>query len=258
MKQIVKWVFVSGVLALVCFYGAAKLTIHHIAHAQVRVVPFVLRTDSYNYDNGPKGELFLKEVVARRSDGASAVISTVGDPSSGSTLKTLNFLDGTMVEVYDPIQAKSSWHMAAIRLAGLKERLLNPASDCMPKEKLEGTRKVLGRDVILGHAVIRIEADSSDGRLVDWKAPDLACETVEFTFEERQPDGSLKLKAHERAVSLDIGEPPPDVFDSGANYEEMKPSEAQARYFRKLGIPEDPATKQSAKRSDTIYLQGQR
>jgi len=258
MKEKVMWIFLSGALALLCFYGAAKLTIYRIAHAQVRVVPFVLRTESYNYDKGPKGELFLKEIVARRSDGATAVISTVGDPSSSNTVKTLTFLDGTSMVVYDPIQAKSSWHMTVTRLAGLKEHLLNPTSDCMPKEKLEGRRKVIGRDVILGHTVMRIEADMSAERMVDWKAPDLACQALEFTFEERQPDGSLKLKTHEKAVSLDIGEPPSNIFDSGASYEEMKPSEAQARYFRKVGAPEDAASKRSAEQSDRTYLQGQR
>jgi hypothetical protein len=257
MKDKGTWIFLSGALAVLCFYGAGKLTIYHIASAQVRVAPFVLRTESYNYDKGPKGELFLKELLARRSDGATAVISTVGEPSSGNTVKTLTFLDGKSVVVYDPIQAKSSWHITAARLAGLKEHLLNSASDCMPEGKREGKQGVIGDDVILGHKVIRIGSDLSTGRVVDWKAPDLTCETLEFTFEEHQPDGSLKLKTHEKAVSLDIGEPPSDIFDSGADYAEMKPSEAQARYFQKVGISEEAASKESAEQSDINYLQGQ-
>jgi len=258
MKDKGAWIFLCGVLAVLCFYGAGKLTIYHIASAQVRVAPFVLRTESYNYDKGPKGELFVKEVVARRSDGATAEISTVGEPSSGNTVKTLTFLDGRAVVVYDPIQAKSSWHITTARLAALKEHLLNSASDCMPREKREGKRSVIGDDVVLGHKAIRIQSDLSSGRIIDWKAPDLACETLEFTFEERQPDRSLKLKTHEKAVSLDIGEPPSNMFDSGADYAEMKPSEAQARYFQKVGAPEDAASKQSAEQSDINYLRGQR
>ncbi len=258
MKDKVTWIVLYVAMAALCFYGAAKLTMYHIASAQGRIVPFVLRTESYNYDKGPKGELFLKEAVARRSDGATAVISTVGEPSSGNTVKTLTFLDGRSVVVYDPIQAKSSWHVTATRLAGLREHLLNPASDCMPEGKREGKRNVIGDDLILGHKVIRIESDLNAGRVIDWKAPDLACEALEFTFEERQSDHSLKLKTHAKAVSLDIGEPPSDIFEAGADYVEMKPSEAQARYFQKVGAPEDAASKQSAEQSDIEYLQGQR
>ena len=252
-------VVLCGVLALVCFYGAERLTESHIARAaEVKVVPFVLRTESYNYDKGPKGELFLKETVARRADGATATISTVGKPSSGNTVKNLIFLDGTSILVYDPIQAKSTWHIHATRLAGLKEHLFNPAADCMPEGKREGERKGIGDDVVLGHKVVRIDSNLSSGRVIDWKAPDLACEALAFTFEERQPDGSLKLRTHVKAVSLDLREPPSDIFDSGAEYVEMKPSEAQARYFQKVGVQEDEASKQSAQQSDIQYLQGQR
>jgi|HubBroStandDraft_6_1064221.scaffolds.fasta_scaffold00142_2 hypothetical protein len=259
MKDKLAWIVLCGALAVLCFYGAAKLTTNHIAHAQVSVTPFVLRTESYNYDKGPKGELFVKEVVARRSDGATAVISTVGDLSLGYTIKTLTFLDGTSITVYDPIRTKSSWHVTTQRLAQLKEHLLlHPAPDCMPEGVREGPVRILGDDLILGHKVIQVESKFGSGRLIEWDAPDLACKTLEFRFEERQPDGSLKIKTHEKAISLDIGEPPSSIFDVGADYQEMKPSEAQARYFQKAGVPEDTASKQSAQQADIVYLRGQR
>ena len=236
---------------MLCFYGAKRLTIHRIASAQVRVVPFLLEDDSYNFDEKAEGELFLKKVTARRSDGAVAEISTVGPVSLGKTIRKVRYPDGTSVDFFDLIAAKTSWRMTSPQLGGLKEHLQNPPPNCV--HETEGSPKVIGEDIILEQRVLVVQANLSMGRMTQWKAPDLDCQTLRMRFEALQPDGSLKLKAEGRPAALAIGEPPATMFDSGKNYRELKPSEAQSEYLQRTGVPEDEETKSSVQPLDQKY-----
>ncbi len=252
MKLLI-WIFLSIGLAILCFFAGSRLMVEHLANAQVRVAPFVLQVESYNFDRDPEGEVFHKKVVARRSDGTTVVVSSIGPLSSGKFVKKITFPEGRWMTVFDLIQAKTTWQMGPTGLAAFKEHMQNPPKNCLLD--VEGNPHLLREDVILGHKVVVVQSDTGNGRMTEWKAPDLSCERLQFRFESRTPDGLLKLKSEGRAVSLVLGEPPDSMFETGLNYRELKPSDAQHEFFEKWGVPEDSDSKESVERLDKRYSQ---
>lgn len=239
------------VLPIIFFYASKRIVIQQKAYAQIRAVPFVLEIHSYSFKDNPAGELFHKTIVARRSDAATVSISTVGPLSWGKTVKKLTFTDGERVTVFDLIRAKTSWHLRPSALATLKDRIENHPSDCV----FGADTKFLRTDVLLNHPVVVVEKDLSEEHttITRWMAPDLGCESLQFRYGSRQPDGSLKQLSESRLVDLRLGDPDPRLFDPAVNYEELRPSDAQSRYFQKLGLPEDDESKQSVERLDKKY-----
>jgi hypothetical protein len=251
MRRNLVWISITTLVVISCFFAARRLTTHRIARANITVVPFVLQLDNYNFDTDPNGKLFHKRVFARRSDGASANVETVGLLSWGKTTRKVTYPDGRWVTVYDLIGAKTSWQLKPSSLARMKRLLQEPPPDCV--FQTEGDPKVISTETILGQKVFVVQAASTSWRETAWRAPGLACQELKFRFESRQPDGSFKLKSEERPVGLTIGEPPPSLFDSGPSFEEQKPSDAHRHFFEKLPIPEDDATKKESEQMDMDY-----
>lgn len=192
--------------------------------------------------------------MARRSDGATANVATVGLIEWGTTTRKVTYPDGIWASVYDMIAAKTTWHMHPVALASMKQRLQNPPADCV--FKTEGNPRFIRNETLLGHQVAIIQTLTSTERGTFWRAPDLGCEELQFRYEAIQSDGSFKLFSEERLISLKIGEPEPRLFELGANLKEMKPSEAHRLYFEKLGVPEDDNTKRVSEQMDRSYMSG--
>jgi hypothetical protein len=64
---------VAILAGILCYYLGARLAIVHVAMAQDKVVPFVLKANVYAYEHDPKGALAINNNFARRSDGAFAM-----------------------------------------------------------------------------------------------------------------------------------------------------------------------------------------
>lgn len=242
------------VLAAACFYLFKTLTIRRIAHAQVVSTPFVLEAEAYHFDGDTQGELLSKRTVARRSDGATVLMSNVGPVGWGETSRRITFMDGRSVSIVDSLETKTTWPVVPDqRLASLKEQLLRPPRNCIRVgETLLGYGKVLGQDT----AVIRGAPLSGDDplRLTHWRAPDLACQNLGYRVEERQGDGSWRLITVGRTVSLNLQEPDPRLFQVAPGYTELKPSEVQRKLFEKMGVPPDHASDNEVERLDNAYL----
>jgi hypothetical protein len=94
----------------------------------------------------------------------------------------------------------------------------------------------------------------SRSRLTEWRIRALSCQRIQFRLEEAQADGSWKLVAEGRPVSLTLGEPDPRLFEEGAGYVELKPSERVRRQVTRLGHPEAMADwAKWAEREDKMY-----
>ena len=140
-------------------------------------------------------------------------------------------------------------------MASAKRFLSNPPADCMfhPGEIL------LGYDLVFGQkAAIIKEPPHPDGasqQMKKWRSPLLGCQNLQYRLEARQPDGSSKLLAEGRPVSLKLGEPPAALFDEGESFAELRPSQAGALVADRLGVVYDD-WERSMRRQDARYLDG--
>lgn len=226
-------------LAVGCFYMSRALLIQHVAGAEIRVTPYVLQTETRSFDNDPDGELFSRRTLARRSDGASAIVFTdlgkIGF-AAGETSRRVTLPDGSVIMLHDSISARStSPPMSTQRLAWYKTRHLQPPQNCVfPGETLQGYEALLGQSTAL------VEHTSTDGyHVVYWRAPELGCENLRYRGDEKAPDGSRKLVTEMKAVTLRLEEPDPVLFDVREDYDQLKPSECLRRQTARLGIAWD-------------------
>src|SRR5690349_1101429 len=162
---------VSLVIAL-SLYGAKHATFHFKAYAQVTATPFVAETDIYEFRSNPQGTLFFKEVVARRSDGSTAEVSSKG-PIWGASMRKVTFMNGSTVSVFDFISARSSFKMKPQELAELKQKLNNSPVDCVYR----GDAQIIDRQMLFGQQVIvqqhLVNINQEQLRATEWLAPKL-------------------------------------------------------------------------------------
>lgn len=219
-KSLIKrwWLALFPVLAIVSFYAAKHTTIELKAFAQVQATPFVLETYSYSFSQNPSGDLLEKRVTARRSDGSTAEVFTMG-PHLLLSARTMTFMSGARLNVLDFVSL-TKWNTKPSELAALKDRLTNAPPDCLFRPfKLIRYDKLLGEHVVMVQAVYPQQV----GRDYLWLAPRLGCESMKFRFETPQPDGSYKLVAESKPVSLTLGEPDPRFFfDPASHYSEPR------------------------------------
>lgn len=229
--------------------------VRSLAQSQIDVKPFVLRIDSYSFDQNPAGELLTRKTVARRSDGATVRIGTALGRTglhAGETYRKIIFPDGTMMTVFDSISAQSTAPpLAPLVLARWKERLVRPPDNCVfPGETLVGHGEIAGLKV----AIVKWPPNGDLEDLTQWRAPELACEGLQLRVEAIQGDGTRGLRTEARLVSLELREPDQGLFEAGRNYAEMAPSEAFRRVTTRLGIPWSEEFQRAAEKEDRIYF----
>ena len=236
-----------GALTLIAAasYFAGHFAFHVKAYAQVRAVPFVLETASYNFENNPRGDFFLGKTVARRSDGATAEIESSTNFAAPS--RTVTFLNGAAFRAFDLIRSKTSVTLNQKEIAALNQRLTNPPSDCV----MWRNATVIDRPILFGEQLVVVQHVTTSGhRLTYTFAPRLGCEEVGWRHETIQPDGSFRVKTELRLVSLTFKEPEAALFDPAANYEEVLPSEILRRELQKVGKTPTQKDLEQAARTD--------
>ncbi|HET7183048.1 MAG TPA: hypothetical protein VFI82_00075 [Terriglobales bacterium] len=170
-------------LAAIAFDVAKSWTTVTLAQTSVTVTPFTFETETYNFESDEKGKPFHKEVVARRSDGSTVKIATVGRIEWGTTTRKITHTTGVWASVYDLIEAKTTWQMHPAELAALKERLRNPPVDCV--FQTAGNPSFVRNDIVLGHELAVIQTSTATERGTFWRARNLGCEELQFRFESR-------------------------------------------------------------------------
>jgi len=222
-------------LGVACFYLTSFVGRGRTVGAQSLVTPFILQTESYGYNADSKWQLLDRKTEARRSDGATVVVEDIAlDTPSERTERKIIFMDGKIVTLSDSVSAKSTMFMASSD-AGARHRQLmtHPPSNCVfTGETLLGFSTEMGQRV----AIIRQSGVAHEDLIETWwRAPNLCCKRLRFQIQTKQTDGELKLAAEARPISLKLEEPPATLFDEGANYDEVKPSERLRRDLAKTG-----------------------
>ena len=246
------WIL-GGILVVGCYYASKNIEIGRMARAQVAVAPFVLEMESYGFEDNPSGELVSKSTIARRSDGASVLVTTalgrVG-LDMGETARKITLTDGTILTLSDSIRAKTTWpRPSSQQLAEMKTRLVDPPKNCVFRgETLVGYATVLGEKTTAVRWPPMAHYENTD-----FRDPSLGCEKLGYRSYSKESDGSSRLQAEGRAISLTVGEPDVGLFDLGTNYAELKPSERLRRQVQRLGIPWDDNMQEYGVRMDRVY-----
>ena len=252
MSHKLYWFAVVSLIIALSFYGAKHATFHIKAYAQITATPFVAETDVYEFRSNSQGTLFLKRVVARRSDGSTAEVSSKG-PIWSAPMRKVTFMNGSIISAFDFIAARTSFQMKPQELAQLKQKLRNSPADCVYRSDAQ----IIDRQVLFGQQVIvqehTVSINQEQQRATEWLAPQLGCEQLGYRYETKQPDGSYKLQTEGRLISLEIKEPPPAFFDPAKNFEEVLPSEIMRRHYQKVGQPEPKEIEQQGKEADQYH-----
>jgi hypothetical protein len=175
------------------------------------------------------------ETLARRSDGATVRVMSVGPQGLGRFTRELSFPDGKSVMVFDSIEAKVTWPVQDPRF-----RRSDAPATCVS----DPSAHLLRRDKIENQDVEVIERAAGSYRLTVSVAPKLGCENMGVKSEAMRPDGSFKLASETKTTKLAIGEPDPRLFEIAPVLVEMKPSEAHRKLWETIDLhlgPEDKA-----------------
>lgn len=155
-----------------------------------------------------------------------------------------------MFTIEDWIQAKTTWpQMSAKAVDQRNSRLAHPPENCVaPGETLVGFGELLNHKV----ALVRWP-QSGNERVTQSQAIDLGCQSLLDQVEDQQPDGSWAVVAETRTAGLTIGQPDPSLFDTGAAYAEMSPSQMLRKAEAYSGTAASYGTDQTAKAQDKAY-----
>jgi hypothetical protein len=246
--------------AAVSLYLTASLQLLRAVKAQGRAAqPFYLKRTIFTDNHSGRLSAFRTEVVARRSDGATARISSFGPLTAPGYFRKVDFLDGRSVTLVDSIKAKSTWPaMNQNELSSLSQKITRAPSDCGVHSPYSLVRfdSLDGQDVVVAEGVI-----ANRYRLTRWLAPKLGCEDMYYKSEALGTDGASSISSEARISDLRLGEPDPNLFDLGAEYTEMKPSQAQNLLLQRINPSLSPreveGARTEAKQADALYERSQ-
>jgi hypothetical protein len=252
-KNLRRAIFALGTagLAALCFLIAKNVEIVRIARAQTVAEPYQFQMEVYTFQDDPSGQLLVRETKARRSDGTTVLSEDILLPRIERTARKIIYPDGTIETLNDSIAARTTCHLASTSaVAAYKEGLLNPPETCVGAagETLVGYTKILGQNV----AIIK-STSSSNEVLTRWVAPALGCLTLQYRVDLKQADGSVKVEAEGRPTSLQLQEPDPDLFSSGATYTELMPSQRIRKLLTSEGLAWNQTYQDQGQQLDSAY-----
>jgi hypothetical protein len=137
------------------------------------VQPFVLQRLVRTPDD--KGQLAFhkSELIARRSDGATALVESVGSQGSTALVRKLTYIDGTSVSFFDTLKLKTTWKpMRRFDVARWQNERVSPSPDCNVGKPFSFLRydKVGDYRVAVLQGVLQ-----TTYRVTRWASPDFGC-----------------------------------------------------------------------------------
>jgi len=253
-KPGVLWTALILLAGATAFVIAQPLTVGYLASQELSVTPFTLKLEGYDYAIRPGTVThFQTKTIARRSDGAVADAGVNGLLDRGFELdtRTVSLPNGDILSIADKVSAYVKWpRPSEEQIAARKERMRHPPANCVSFS----AQSIVEFGTIMGHQVVAISWQPGDEKVTIWRAPDLGCEALQVRAEVLQPDGSYKLKAETKTVSLVIGEPDPSLFDLPSGYTSAKPSELLRKEFERIGAAWSEDVQRDADRADAQYL----
>lgn len=223
--------------AAVAFFGARATLASHPALTPIAVTPFSLQTDIYKASSNT---LELKKVhkKARRSDGTTAELDSVGNVDWNLFARKVTTLDGEAHGIIDALQMVSSYKMRQKELQLLRYRLQTPPVDCVFEGMQHVTQEMYGQ-VLLD---VNTEDLGNGLRATDRLAPKLGCEVIASDL-DKLVGGVYEPVTEEHIVSLVIGQPNADLFGPWGLYRESKLSDMKRAAFVSRGVSQTECDK---------------
>ena len=200
-------------------------------------VPFTLKIQETDYEQDPAGNLAAVQTQAQRSDSATVTVVTRYRTPVPRTLREIRLPDGTSVRLVDAISAKSTCRPKHREVAPVRETLYSAPR---PPNCLGALDKLLGRTALFGQPVNVVGTWDLGSGGERWVAPALGCKELQWQNATLQSDGSRRIDFEGKLVSFTLGEPDVRLFDLGASYAEMKPSELLRRQLEAAGVHWNP------------------
>jgi hypothetical protein len=169
--------------------------------------------------------------VARRSDGTTVRVESVGPPWDGYRVRHVSMPNGNTASFVDAHRLKTTWPAQSNAVGGytieLIRRLARTSGDCRLNQARE---TVQGSNIVSGQPIVIVRIDGSpEHTFMSWRAPALACEELYYSSERHALDGSTTLALEKTTQTLLLEEPDAKWFATGSDYEEVAPSVALRR-----------------------------
>ena len=129
--------------------------------------------------------------------------------------------DKKMIGFTERTRSKTTFHLKEEQIIKPYARFTDPT--CAEHPLDPRSFQVVGEDSILGFRVFHLRAATEGGEY--WRAPDLDCYALRTRVEFLRPDGTVSDYSEENAISVAVGEPPPELFEVPGNYVEKTPSQ---------------------------------
>jgi hypothetical protein len=261
MNRAYLWRWRGGSLLLAVLLGTCSyfvvraVVVRNVVKAASSIVPFTYKGHIYLFGTNPIGQLRTDLTFARRSDGTTVEVRSVGPLEAKLNVRTIRYMDGGLISIVDAMQAKEAWPPRGSRAAAFRRALaVNPPSTCT-----FGKEDTVLNDgsVISGQRVDVVRHDAVGGvRITEWRAPELGCTALQATVEQVQSDGSYKLLSQREFVTLQLAEPDPNLFKTEQHYTELGPSQFARDIRERLGYSTPGPAETSAADFDAQYENG--
>jgi hypothetical protein len=247
-------------LVTIAICGAAFIYGPHEVGATAANGPYYLERQFFMQPPGSTEMVrTATEIMARDGQGALARVWASGRSDDAAVQaimsgamyrRELTLPSGVKLRIHDAFRMKSTYPTAS------NTPTPDPRSVVVPDCAGTGTPvRVLSREIVRGLNTVKVRFPiTPDSIEFQWRAPAAGCEAVQGYTQVLQPDGSTLKAAEMRLVKLQLGEPDARLFDVGAAYAEVRPSESGAAQLRALGRdPEAEDQKLSMRNWDREY-----
>jgi len=228
--------FIIGAAAVACLgllvASPARSDSYWWPHPKA-LAAFSLKIKVTEYERRAGGEVMKVETQAQRSDGATVVVDALYFPGAPRTIRMIRLPDGTRINLVDALSSKTTCRPKRREAAPVRETLLGPPK---PPDCLGPLDKLLGRTTLFGQPVNIVKTWDRGSAGQRWVAPALGCLELQWQSASFQPDGPRKVRLEGKLVSFTLGEPDARLFDRGARYDEVKPSELLRRGMKAAGV----------------------
>jgi len=209
--------------------------------------PFTLKIQETYYEQNPAGNLASVQTQAQRFDGTTVIVEKMYRTPVPRTLRSIKLPDGTSIRLVDALSAKSTCRPKHREVAPARETLYSAPR---PPNCLGALDKLLGHTTLFGQPVNVVGTWDLGSGGERWVAPALGCKELQWQHATVQSDGSRRIDFEGKLVSFTLGEPDVRLFDLGASYAEIKPSELLRRQMEAAGVQWNPELAKEGVRED--------